>query len=57
MAALLYFMTHDIESWHQATVYLRVKNLSLSIIFGVLIYAFTCMVMGLKTHDLSRGAK
>jgi putative peptidoglycan lipid II flippase len=57
MGSLLYFMTHDIESWHQATVYLRIKNLSLSIIFGVMIYVFTSMVMGLKTHDLSRGAK
>jgi putative peptidoglycan lipid II flippase len=57
MGSLLFFMTHDIESWHQATVYLRVKNLSLSIIFGVVIYVFTGMVMGLKPRDLSRGAK
>jgi hypothetical protein len=57
MGALLFFMTHDIESWHQATAGLRVKNLTLSISFGVLVYVFTCMVTGLKTHDLLRGAK
>jgi putative peptidoglycan lipid II flippase len=57
MGGLLFFMTYDIENWHQASVFLRVKNLSLSIIFGVIIYIFTCMVAGLKTHDLLRGAK
>ena len=57
MGALLFFMTHDINSWHQANVGLRVKNLSLSIAFGVLVYIFTCMVTGIKTHDLLRGAK
>ena len=57
MGALLLFMTHDTESWLQATAVLRVKNLSLSIIFGVIIYVFVCMVTGLKTHDLLRGAK
>ena len=57
MGSLLYFMTHDIESWYQATVALRVKNLSLSIAFGVVVYVFTCMVAGIKTHDLLRGAK
>ena len=56
MAALLYFMTHDINSWHQANVGLRIKNLSLSISFGVLVYVFTCMVTGVKRHDLVRGA-
>ena len=57
MGSLLYFMTHDIDSWYQAVVALRVKNLSLSIAFGVIIYVFTCMVAGIKTHDLLRGAK
>ncbi len=57
MGALLLFMTHDTESWLQATAVLRVKNLALTIIFGVIIYIFVCMVAGLKTHDLLRGAK
>jgi len=57
MGSLLYFMTHDIDSWYQAAVALRVKNLCLSIAFGVVIYVFTCMVAGIKTHDLLRGAK
>ena len=57
MGALLFFMTHDIDSWLQATAVLRVKNLVLTIVFGVIIYIFTCMVAGLKTHDLLRGAK
>ena len=57
MGGLLFFMTNDIGSWHQADVFLRVKNLSLSIAFGVIIYIFTCLVTGLKTHDLVRGAK
>jgi putative peptidoglycan lipid II flippase len=57
MGSLLYFMTHDIDSWYRAAVALRVKNLSLSIAFGVVIYVFTCMVTGIKTHHLLRGAK
>ena len=57
MAALLFFMTHDIESWLQASAVLRIKNLSLTIVFGVIVYIFVCMVAGLKTHDLLRGAK
>ncbi|MGA9573450.1 MAG: murein biosynthesis integral membrane protein MurJ [Lysobacterales bacterium] len=57
MGALLIFMTHDIDSWRKASVALRIKNLSLSIGFGMLVYVFTCMVTGLKTHDLVRGAK
>lgn len=57
MAALLFFMTNDINSWHQADVALRIKNLGLSIGFGVIIYVFTCMVAGLKVQDLLRGAK
>ena len=50
-------MTHDINTWYQANVFLRVKNLTLSIALGVIIYIFSCMVMGIKTHDLLRGAK
>lgn len=57
MGALLLFMTHDTQRWLDATALLRVKNLSLTIIFGVIVYIFTSMVMGLKTHDLVRGAK
>ncbi len=50
---------HDTRycSWHQASAAVRVKNLTLSIAFGVIIYVFICMVAGLKTHDLVRGAK
>jgi len=57
MGALILFMTHDTDSWLQAGVALRVKNLALTIVFGVLVYVFTCMVTGLKTHDFLRGAK
>jgi putative peptidoglycan lipid II flippase len=57
MGALLFFMTHDIQSWLDAAVATRIKNLALSIGFGVILYTFTCMVAGLKTHDLVRGAK
>ena len=57
MGALLLFMTHDTDSWLQAGVALRVKNLALTITFGVLVYIFTCMVVGLKKHDLLRGSK
>ncbi len=57
MGALLFFMTHDIESWHRASVPLRIKNLTLCICFGGIVYVFTCMVAGLKTHDLVRGSK
>ena len=56
MAALLYFMTHDIQAWLQASALLRVRNLSLTIMFGVLIYIFICMVAGIKKHDLLRGS-
>jgi putative peptidoglycan lipid II flippase len=56
MGSLLFFMTHDTDSWLQADAVMRVKNLSLSIAFGVIIYVFTCMVAGLKKHDLLRGA-
>jgi len=57
MGALLFFMTHNVSSWIEATAGLRIKNLSLSITFGVIIYLFTCMVTGVKTHHLLRGAK
>jgi len=57
MGALLYFMTHDIQSWLNAAVATRIRNLALCISFGVIVYVFTCMVAGLKTHDLVRGAK
>jgi putative peptidoglycan lipid II flippase len=57
MGSLLLFMTHDTESWLDASAILRVKNLALTISFGVLIYVFTSMVSGLKTHDLLRGSK
>lgn len=57
MGALLLFMTHDVNAWLQGTVSLRVKNLALCISFGIIIYVFTCMVTGLKKHDLLRGAK
>ncbi len=57
MAALLLFMTHDTQRWLDATAMLRVKNLSLTIVFGVIVYIFTSMILGLKTHDLVRGAK
>ncbi len=57
MGALLLFMTRDVESWLQAGAALRVKNLGLSILFGVIAYIFASMVTGLKKHDLLRGAK
>jgi len=57
MGALLFFMTHDTESWLQANAILRIKNLALTITFGVIVYVFVSMVTGLKTHDLLRGAK
>ncbi len=57
MGALLLFMTHDTEGWLQATAVLRVRNLSLTIAFGVIVYIFICMVAGLKKHDLVRGSK
>ena len=57
MGGLLLFMTNDTESWFRAEALLRVKNLGLTIGFGVLVYVFTSMVFGLKTHDLLRGSK
>jgi len=57
MGALLYFMTHDVQGWLNAAVATRIRNLALCISFGVIVYVFTCMVTGLKTHDLVRGAK
>jgi len=57
MGALLLFMTHDTEGWLQATAVLRIRNLSLTITFGVIVYIFICMVAGLKKHVLVRGSK
>jgi hypothetical protein len=57
MGALLVFMTHDIDSWLQANAVLRVKNLGLIILFGVILYLFTTMLTGVKKHHLLRGAK
>ncbi len=56
MGALLLFMTHDTAVWLEAEAFLRVKNLTLSIVFGVIVYVFVGMVAGLKKHDLLRGA-
>jgi putative peptidoglycan lipid II flippase len=57
MGALLLFMTHDTESWLQASAVLRVKNLALTIAFGIIVYIFTGMIGGLKKHDLLHGSK
>jgi len=57
MGAMLLFMTHDTQSWLQARMVGRVRNLALAIAFGAIVYAFVGMVAGLKKHDLSRGAK
>lgn len=57
MGSLLFFMTKDIESWLQATALLRVRNLSLTIVFGIIVYIFVCMVAGVKKNDLLRGSK
>lgn len=56
MGALLLFMTRDTVVWLEAEAFLRVKNLTLSIVFGVIVYVFVGMVAGLKKHDLLRGA-
>lgn len=57
MGALLVFMTNDIQQWLDAAALLRIKNLALTIIFGIIVYIFTSLVTGLKTRDLVRGAK
>jgi putative peptidoglycan lipid II flippase len=57
MGSLLVFMTNDIDTWLQADAALRIKNLALSITFGVFVFVFSAMVTGLKKHDLVRGAK
>jgi len=57
MGALLLFMTRDIGNWLQADAATRIKNLSLTITFGAIIYVFVTMVTGLKKHDLVRGSK
>jgi putative peptidoglycan lipid II flippase len=57
MGSTLLFMTRDIETWFQAAAILRIQNLALTIVFGVIIYVFVCMVTGLKKHDLVRGSQ
>ncbi len=57
MGALLLFMTRDTNSWLQAGVATRIRNLALTITFGGLVYLFAGMIAGLKKHDLLRGAK
>ncbi len=57
MAALLFFMTHDISAWHLASAAVRVRNLTLSIALGVIIYVLICLAGGLRPHHLVRGAK
>lgn len=57
MGALLLFMTHDANSWLQARMIGRVRNLVLAVAFGAIVYAFVGMIAGLKKHDLSHGAK
>jgi putative peptidoglycan lipid II flippase len=57
MGALLLFMTQDIENWFQAGAALRIRNLFLTILFGVIVYLFIGVVTGLRKHDLLRGSK
>jgi len=57
MGALLLFMTRDIGNWLQADAATRIRNLSLTITFGAIIYLFVTMLTGLKKHDLVRGSK
>lgn len=57
MAFLLVYMTGDIVSWLQADVLLRVRNLSLTIVSGALVFVVAGFVTGLRKHDLLRGAK
>ena len=57
MGALLLFMTHDIAGWLEASAILRVKNLALIIVFGVIIYIFTSMLTGIRKNDLLHGSK
>ena len=57
MGSFLFFMTSDSESWFQAAALLRVSNLSLIILFGIIIYIFVCMVAGVKKNDLLHGSK
>lgn len=57
MAVLLVYMSDDINAWLHADVVLRIKNLSLTIGSGVLVFAIASMLSGLRKHDLVRGAK
>jgi len=56
MGALLLFMTQDINSWFQANAMLRVRNLALTILVGIIVYIFIGMVIGLKKNDLLHGS-
>lgn len=57
MVFLLKYMTGDIASWLQADVILRIRNLSLTIASGALVFVIAGFVTGLRKHDLLRGAK
>lgn len=57
MGGLLLFITSDVQSWLQATVALRVKDLVLYVFLGAVIYLVTCLLAGVKIQDLLRGAK
>jgi len=57
MGALLLFMTHDLESWLQASATMRIRSLVLTILSGVIAYLFIGVVAGLRKHDLLRGSK
>jgi putative peptidoglycan lipid II flippase len=57
MGSLLFFMAHDTGEWLQASAILRIKNLALTIVLGVIVYVFTCMILGLRKHHLLRGSK
>ncbi len=56
MGAILIFWSRDSAVWLHPDVYMRVRNLALTISFGVLVFIFTGTVMGLKKHHLLRGA-
>jgi putative peptidoglycan lipid II flippase len=57
MAALLVFITGDLQSWFEASAALRIRNLALTIGSGTLIYAIIGLITGLRKHDLLRGSR
>ncbi|MGD9021088.1 MAG: murein biosynthesis integral membrane protein MurJ [Lysobacterales bacterium] len=57
MAALVTFMTRDLQSWFEASAALRVRNLALTIGFGAVVYVFMGLLTGLRKHDLLRGSR